>query len=72
MARYDLILRDAKIFDGMGNMPFEGDVAVRKDCIVAVGTVAGSGKLEMDLKGLSVAPGFIAVFASFPSCTSAL
>jgi N-acyl-D-amino-acid deacylase len=57
---YDLLIRNGKIVDGSGNPWFFGDVAVRKDRIVAVGLVPpGSAKRAIDAQGLIVAPGFI-------------
>jgi N-acyl-D-amino-acid deacylase len=56
---YDLVIRNGKIVDGSGNPWVFGDVAVRGDRIVAVGRVPGTGKREIDAKGLVVGPGFI-------------
>jgi N-acyl-D-aspartate/D-glutamate deacylase len=57
---YDLVVRGGKIVDGTGNPWYYGDVALRGDRIVAVGRVpAGSGRREIDARGLVVAPGFI-------------
>jgi N-acyl-D-amino-acid deacylase len=57
---YDVVIRGGKIVDGTGNPWFYGDVALRGDRIAAVGRVpAGSGKREIDARGLIVAPGFI-------------
>src|SRR5437660_6451020 len=56
---YDLVIRNGKIVDGSGNPWFLGDVAIRGDRIVAVGRITGSGRREIDAKGLVVAPGFI-------------
>ncbi len=36
---YDLILRGGTIYDGSGGKPFVGDVAIRGDRIVAVGSL---------------------------------
>jgi N-acyl-D-amino-acid deacylase len=57
--QYDLIIRHGKIVDGTGNPWFYGDIAVKGDKIVSVGTVGGQAKREIDAKGLIVAPGFI-------------
>lgn len=57
--QHDLVIRHGKITDGSGNPWFFGDVAITGDRIVAVGTVTGSGKRELDARGLVVAPGFI-------------
>ena len=57
---YDVILRNAKIYDGSGSTPFTGDLAIRGDFIAAVGTLANArGKTEIDVQGMAVAPGFI-------------
>lgn len=57
---YDLLIRNGRIVDGTGNPWFLGDVAIRGDRIVAVGRVPPApAKLEIDAKGLVVAPGFI-------------
>jgi N-acyl-D-aspartate/D-glutamate deacylase len=56
----DVVLRGGTICDGRGGAPFVGDVALRKDRIVAVGrfTLANRPR-EIDARGLVVAPGFI-------------
>src|SRR5580658_8885024 len=59
-ASYDLIIRNGVIYDGSGGNPFSGDVAIRGDKIVAIGNLAGAtAKMEIDARGLAVAPGFI-------------
>lgn len=63
MAAYDLILRNALIFDGLGNDPVTGDIAVKGDRIEQVGAVSAAAAEELDLKGAAVAPGFIDVHA---------
>jgi N-acyl-D-amino-acid deacylase len=58
--RVDLIVRNGTIYDGSGNAPARGDVAVRNDKIVAVGQLQGyTAKREVDAAGLAVSPGFI-------------
>jgi N-acyl-D-amino-acid deacylase len=57
----DLILKRGTIIDGTGRPRFEGDLAIRKNRILAIDT---SGSLhgapeELDCKGLVIAPGFI-------------
>lgn len=57
---FDLVIRGGQIVDGTGAPAFLGDLAVKADRIVAVGEISeGSGKIEIDAKGLVVAPGFI-------------
>jgi N-acyl-D-amino-acid deacylase len=60
MADYDIILRNGRLFDGTGDDPIVGDVAIRGDKIVGVGDVGdATAAQEMDVHGLAVAPGFI-------------
>ena len=55
-----MLIRGGAIYDGSGKPPVTGDVAIRGDSIVAVGTVpAGSATTTIDATGLAVAPGFI-------------
>jgi N-acyl-D-aspartate/D-glutamate deacylase len=57
---YDLVIRDGTIVDGLGRAPYRGDVAVRGGVIVAVGSIDGAGRREIDAAGRLVTPGFIA------------
>jgi len=57
---YDLILRNGTIYDGSGKAPFQGDVAINGDKIIAIGRLKNArGKTEVDARRLAVAPGFI-------------
>jgi N-acyl-D-amino-acid deacylase len=58
---YHVILRNGTIYDGSGNPPIVGDVAIRGQRIAAVGKLPASAKAktEIDVQGLAVAPGFI-------------
>jgi N-acyl-D-amino-acid deacylase len=56
----DLVIHNGVIYDGHGDAPFVGDVAITGDSIAAVGTLGGlRGAREIDAAGLAVAPGFI-------------
>src|SRR5260221_1355181 len=61
--KYDVVLRNATLYDGSGGAAVQGDLAIRGDRIAAVGRVAGRGKEELDVHGLAVAPGFINVMS---------
>ena len=62
-ADHDLVFRNALVFDGTGRPPFLGELALsgdRIDVVAPPGTIpAKAGRLEQDLRGLAVAPGFI-------------
>ena len=57
---YDVLIRGGRIYDGGGGVPFTGDVAIKGDTIVLVGSVPEArARREIDATGLAVAPGFI-------------
>src|SRR5437899_13046274 len=59
-AEYDILIRDGMIYDGSGQPPVKGNVAIHGNAIAAVGELKDAkGKKEVDAKGLAVAPGFI-------------
>jgi N-acyl-D-amino-acid deacylase len=59
-AEFDVVIRNGRVYDGLGNDPVVADLAIRGDSITAVGDLDGArGQLEIDAKGLAVAPGFI-------------
>lgn len=58
--QYDAVLRNGTIYDGGGGKPFRGDLAIRGDRIAATGDIGkAAGRIDLDLKGWVVAPGFI-------------
>ncbi len=57
---YDVILRGGTIYDGGGNQPYVGDVAISGDVIAALGDIGrATAAMEIDASGLAVAPGFV-------------
>ncbi|MCR5870218.1 MULTISPECIES: amidohydrolase family protein [unclassified Sphingomonas] len=56
---FDIVIRGGRVLDGAGNPWVSGDVAIKDGKIVAIGTVTGTGKQEVDARGRYVAPGFI-------------
>jgi N-acyl-D-amino-acid deacylase len=60
MDEYDILIRDGIIYDGLGGAPQHGDVGIRGDSIAGMGSLgAAQGRVEIDARGLAVAPGFI-------------
>jgi dihydroorotase/N-acyl-D-amino-acid deacylase len=59
-ARYDLLLRHARIVDGTGSPWFRGDVAITGDTIAAIAPAIDAAAARIvDVQGRTVAPGFI-------------
>lgn len=57
---YDVLIRNGLIYDGSGQKPYRGDVAIRADRIVAVGKLPDSkAATVINANGMAVAPGFI-------------
>jgi len=57
---YDLLIRNAMLYDGSGQPPQRGALAVNGDTIAAIGDLGKArGLTEVDAGGLAVSPGFI-------------
>src|ERR1044072_2792552 len=57
---HDVLIRHGTVYDGSGNAPFQGDVAINDDRISNVGDLRDHhGRLELDARSLAVTPGFI-------------
>ncbi len=57
---YDVLIKNARVFDGTLREPFPADVAVRDGRIVKIGArLAGTAVRTIDARGLAVTPGFI-------------
>ncbi|HJQ60688.1 MAG TPA: amidohydrolase family protein [Vineibacter sp.] len=56
---FDLVIRDAEIFDGSGAKPVRGDLGVTDGRIVAIGPKLGAAKETVKADGLALAPGII-------------
>jgi N-acyl-D-amino-acid deacylase len=58
--RFDILIQNARVFDGSGAPWVRMDVGIRGDRIAAVGNLAGATAVEaIDARGLYLAPGFI-------------
>ena len=61
---YDVILRNASILDGTGNPAFPADIAIQGQRLARIGPLEyAKAAREIDVRGLTVAPGFIDVHA---------
>src|SRR5882724_4731178 len=56
---FDLVIKDAEIYDGAGNAPIHGDLGVTAGKIEAVGDKLGAAKETVKADGLALAPGII-------------
>lgn len=60
--RFDVLIRNGRVFDGNGNPWIAADVGIAGDRIRAVGALAGAAAARViDAAGLAVTPGFIDV-----------
>jgi len=62
---YDLIIRNGKVVDGLGNQPVLADLAVDGDQIAEIGDISAKGKQEIDANGNVVTPGFVDLHTHF-------
>jgi N-acyl-D-aspartate/D-glutamate deacylase len=56
---YDIVIRNGRVIDGMGNPWIRADVAIQGGRFAAVGKVDGRGREEIDATGRYVSPGWI-------------
>ena len=57
---FDILIRNATIYDGSGKAPYTGMLAINKDTIAAIGQIENAqAKVEVDAQGKAVSPGFI-------------
>ncbi len=58
--KYDVLITNATIYDGSGEKPVIGSVAINGDKIADIGQLENViGKKEIDANGMAVSPGFI-------------
>jgi N-acyl-D-amino-acid deacylase len=62
---HDLVIRNGRVFDGLGGAAVPGDVAVDGGIITEVGDVDERGREELDADGLAVTPGFVDVHTHY-------
>ena len=63
--QYDVVIRGGAVYDGTGSEPVMAGVTIRGDRIEQIGKLRGArGKIEIDARGLAVAPGFINMMSS--------
>ena len=56
---FDLVIKDAEIFDGSGATPVRGDLGVTGGRIAEIGAKLGAAKETVKADGLALAPGII-------------
>lgn len=57
---FEIVIKNGRIFDGLGKEAFEADIGISGDFIKEIGRIADSrGESVIDAKNLAVSPGFI-------------
>lgn len=56
---YDIVIRNGRVLDGVGNPWIAADVAIKDGRFVRIGKIEGKGKREIDATGRYVSPGWI-------------
>jgi N-acyl-D-amino-acid deacylase len=60
LTNFDVIIRNGTLYDGSGNSPNIGSIAIKNDQIVVIGSLEhDSATLDIDATNLAVTPGFI-------------
>ena len=62
---YDLIIKNGMIYDGKGSEPFEADIGISEDKIVAIGKIEEGSTETIDAKGKIVTPGFVDIHTHY-------
>lgn len=65
--RYSIVIRGGRVMDPDTGRDEVADVAIRDNKIVKIAPNLGPGRIELQAKGLVVAPGFIDILASVPA-----
>ena len=62
---YDLVIRNARIADGLGNPLVESDLAVKNGRVAAIGRIDDTVAENIDAKGMVLAPGAVDVHTHY-------
>ena len=62
---HDLIVRNARLSDGLGSPLVEGDLAVQDGRVAVVGNVEGEATRTIDADGCVLAPGVIDIHTHY-------
>lgn len=76
---FDIVIKNGCLVDGTGASPYIGDIGIKEDKIISVGSTLDESALAIDAKGSYVVPGFIDTHSHadcsaflYPDCESYL
>jgi N-acyl-D-aspartate/D-glutamate deacylase len=58
-AEFDIVIRNGRVLDGMGNPWITADIGIREGKFAKIGHALARGEREIDARGLYVSPGWI-------------
>ena len=61
----DLLIKDAQVFDGLGNPSKSADVLINEGKIVRIGKITESAKTLVNAHGLALMPGIVDLHTHF-------
>src|SRR5690606_4437610 len=63
--KFDLVIRDGEVHDGLANPPRRADIGIVDGLIHTIGNIEGQGAREIDAGGCLVTPGFVDIHTHY-------
>jgi N-acyl-D-aspartate/D-glutamate deacylase len=63
--KFDLVIRNGEVHDGLGNPPVHADIGIVDGVIHTIGRIDGPAAREIDAEGCLVTPGFVDIHTHY-------